>query len=355
MRVLRLKGSHLEMGRQLGRELREETQRFYATRLQIAIDQAWKYGQRRVDEADVLKAARSCLPVTRAYDPQGFQELQGIAEGAGLSMEQILALNGLTDLRDWLAWGGDEDSLGGCSAFVTQADMTQDGEMICGQTWDLATNNMPYVIGVHRQPDKGPQTWTLTTAGCLSLIGMNEDGICVGTTNVRVTDAGSGVVYLSIIHKALSADSHSAAVACVTEAPRASGHFYYVADGEGNATALECTGTRLHQERVKQGVYVHCNHCLIAENAALEGNEPTASSLERTSRLDRLFRENAGNNSIESAKGFLANTEGGLTAICRDDTEGISSNGAVVMVPSRREIQACHGLPSTATWIHLNR
>ena len=184
---------------------------------------------------------------------------------------------------------------------------------------------------------------------------MNEDGLCVGTTNVRVTDAGAGVVYLSIIHKALSSDSHDAAVSCVTEAPRASGHFYYIADAEGQATALECTGTRLHQERVEQGVYVHCNHCLIADNAAMEGNKPTASSLERTTRLDRLFRENGANNTVESAKTFLANTEGGLTAICRDDTEGVSSNGAVVMVPSRREIQACHGLPSTATWIHLNR
>ena len=112
---------------------------------------------------------------------------------------------------------------------------------------------------------------------------------------------------------------------------------------------------RAMQQTVKQGVYVHCNHCLIEENAALEGNDPTASSLERTTRLDRLFRENAGHNSVDSAKTFLANTEGGLTAICRDDTDGVSSNGAVVMVPSRREIQACHGLPSTATWIHLNR
>ena len=152
---------------------------------------------------------------------------------------------------------------------------------------------------------------TLTTAGCLSLSGMNEDGLCVGTTNVRGTDAGAGVGYLSIIHKALSSDSHDAAVSCVTEAPRASGHFYYIADAEGQATALECTGTRLHQERVEQGVYVHCNHCLIADNAVMEGNKPTASSLERTTRLDD-FRENGTDNTVESAKTFLANTEGGL-------------------------------------------
>ena len=69
------------MGQQLGREFREETQRFYAIRLQIAIDQAWNYGKRRVDEAEVLKAARACLSVTRAYDPKVLRNR--IAEGAG--------------------------------------------------------------------------------------------------------------------------------------------------------------------------------------------------------------------------------------------------------------------------------
>jgi isopenicillin-N N-acyltransferase-like protein len=341
------------MGRQLGRELREATQRFYAIRLQIAIDQAWTYGGRRVTEADVLKAARACLPVTRAYHRAGFEELRGIADGAGLSMEQALALNGLTDLRDWLAWGGDEDSLGGCSAFIVGADATRDGELICGQTWDLATSNMPYVIGVHRQPKDGCQTWSLTTVGCLSLIGMNEDGLSIGTTNVRTTDAGAGVVYLSIIHKALSTSSIEAAIGCVTEAPRASGHFYYVAGPGGDATALECTGTRVHREDIRQGVYVHCNHCLASENVVHEGNEPSPSSLNRTARLRELFERNAPENDLDAAKGFLADTSGGLTAICRDDTEGISSNGAVVMAPGRREIQGCHGLPSTATWIQL--
>ena len=75
MRVLRLKDP-TEMGQQLGRELREETQRFYSIRLQIAIDQAWTYGKRRVDEAEVLKAARACLPVTRAYDPHGLRSFE---------------------------------------------------------------------------------------------------------------------------------------------------------------------------------------------------------------------------------------------------------------------------------------
>lgn len=343
------------MGQQLGSTLKAETQRFYKIRLQIAIDQAWIYGQRRVDEAQVLRAARACLPATRAYDPAGFAELRGLAEGAGLSMEQILALNGLTDLRDWLAWEGHEDSLGGCSAFVVQSDATRSGDLVCGQTWDLATNNMPYVIGVHRQPDDAPQTWTLTTAGCLSLIGMNEDGVSVGTTNVRTQDAGAGVVYLSMIHKALGQSSVEDAIDCVLDAPRVSGHFFYIAGPDGAASAIECTGRLAHRRDLHAGVYVHCNHCLIPENAALEGQDPSDSSMFRTTRLQDLFERNAPNNDLDAAKRFLADTEGGLNAICRDDTQGVSSNGAVVMVPARGEIHGCHGLPSTAPWHDLKK
>ena len=49
-------------------------------------------------------------------------------------------------------------------------------------------------------------------------------------------------------------------------------------------------------------------------------------------------------------KGPKGGSQGGDNAICRDDTNGISTNGAVVIAPERREIHACHGLPSRASW-----
>ena len=341
------------MGRAFGETCRDAIREFYAIRRDIAIDQAWTYGRQRVDEEDVLRVASACIPPIEAHHADGHAEMAGIAEGAGLSLAEIVALNGLTDIRDVLAWKGDLESLGGCSAFITQGDSTRDGALVCGQTWDLATSNMPYVLGVHRRPTDGPETWSLTTAGCLSLIGMNEHAICVGTTNVRTMDARVGVPYLSIIHKALSVEDFDDAVAAAVDVDRTSGHYYYIADAQGSAAAIESTGARVWREDVESGVHVHCNHCLHPDNAAQEGIEPTSSTLTRTDRLRSLLEEAEGDIDIDFTKRALADEENGLDAICRDDTNGVSSNGAVVMVPRQRMIHACHGLPSQAEWIDL--
>ena len=203
MKVVKLEGTPKAMGECFGETYREEIQSFYELRLANALEQAAKYGDRNLVEDQVLSVSRECLSLTEGFDPDGYIELVATARAANLQAEQLWALNGLTDLRDILAWDDLSVYGGGCSSFVIQGDRTVDGHVLCGQTWDLATDNMPFVIGVHRVPHDAPQTWCLTTMGCLSLIGMNEEGIAIGTTNLRSKDARRGVCYLSIIHKVL--------------------------------------------------------------------------------------------------------------------------------------------------------
>ena len=350
MRVLTFAGTSREIGQAFGESCRDAIARFYRIRIDIAIEQAQIYGGRTVSEPEVLRSAAACLAPTEAYDPVGYEELLGIAEGAGLTSPQVMALNGLTDLRDTLSWGEDPE---GCSAFIAAGDSTANGRLLCGQTWDLATNNMPFVIGVNRQPTEGPETWSMTTTGCLSLIGLNAEGIAVGTTNLRTTDSRPGVVYLSILHRILRATSLEEGIQAVISAPRASGHFYFIADGRGKAAAIECTGTSHHVKRIAHGIHTQCNHCLIPEHRALEGLAPSSSSLRRTDRLLQLLNATRDTNSVDTAKAYFADVDGGADAICRDEPHGISSNGAVIMVPEDRTIVACHGPPSRAKWIDL--
>lgn len=338
------------MGEAFGESCRDDIQTFYELRLGIAITQALDWGGRAVGEEEMLTAARRSMADTEAYHREGWEELCGIARGANMSVEKVLALNGLTDFRDVLSWHGDFEAFGGCSSFIVQGDGSADGGVLVGQTWDLATNNMPYVLGVHRQPDNGPETWTLTTVGCLSLIGMNEHGVAVGTTNVRTPDARPGVVYLSMIHKALDARDIDGAAQAIVEAPRAGAHFYWLADRTGRTSAIECTATTAARVEVNEGVYVHCNHCVVPANVAVEPRPPSPSSSYRSERLQAILEAGAGSHDLETVKAALADEEGGLNAICRDDTGGISTNGAVVVAPERLEIHACQGLPSRSTW-----
>jgi isopenicillin-N N-acyltransferase-like protein len=352
LRVLHFEGTPARMGEAFGESCREAVAALYALRLENALAQALQYGGRRASEAELLALARACLERSAGFHPDGAAELEGIARGAGLAPERVLAMNGLTDLRDALAWGGPLEAAGGCTAFVVQRDRSADGRLWAGQTWDLGTDNLPYVVGVHRRPARGPETWCVTTVGCLSLMGMNAEGVAVGTTNLRTRDAGPGVPYLGLIHAALEASSAADAVRTIAGAPRAGGHAYSVVDRFGEAFAVECTARRSKTFALRGGFHVHTNHCQVPEHQALEAELSFASSQARLARMQELLRdaERIDPPLLERA---LADGANGKLAICRDDFEGISTNAALVASPDGRVLRACHGLPSRGVWIDL--
>lgn len=354
MRVLTFAGTPRRIGEAFGESCREQIGQLYRARVENALSQAKEYGGRAIDEATLLRVARGCLPLSEAYDADGLAEMTGIARGALLSVEQIFAMNALTDLRDTLAfgqmdsWPVDQE----CSSFVVAKDKSASGRSLCGQTWDLATDNMPFVLGVHRKPEGKPETWCLTTVGCLSLIGVNSEGIAIGTTNIRTKDSRLGVGYLQIIHRGLSLTKLDDVERAITDAPRAGAHYYYAVGEGGRGIAVECTATIAKTTRVDSGYFVHCNHILDPEEQKLEASTPMASSTCRQSRMGELLG-GADKVSVEDTRRFLADHAHGNNAICRHDYAGISSNGSIVIEAESRRAWACHGQACTATWIEL--
>jgi isopenicillin-N N-acyltransferase-like protein len=346
LRVIELGGAPRELGRTFGELCRAEIAELYQRRTQNALRQARELGGRNAREEDLLALARACLAPTRAHHPDGHEELAGIAEGSGLSLERVLAMNGLTDLRDVLAFAGDPEAAGGCTACVVMGDETRDGRLLCAQTWDLATDNLPFVVRVRRRPRAGPATDCITAVGCLSIAGMNEAGIAAGTTNLRTRDGRAGVVYTSVVHKALACTRLEDAVAAATDAPRAAAHFYWLADGEGRAAVVECAATRHHRRDLARGHHVQCNHCLAPEIAALEVEVPRASSHARQARMEALLAGARGRIDAAALRGFLADRENGALAICRDDFDGISTLAAVVVAPETRTLHASPPAPT---------
>ncbi|MCG8592002.1 MAG: C45 family peptidase [Proteobacteria bacterium] len=346
METLELSGTPREMGEAFGEACRDSIGALYERRLANALAQARRFGNRERSEADLLALAAQCLEFATDFDPDGTEELRGIARGAGRSPEAILALQGLTDLRDALAWHGD-DSLGGCTAFVVQRDASADGRVYFGQTWDLATDNAPHVVAVHRRPRRGPETWSVTTAGCLSLMGMNDRGLVVGTTNLRTRDARPGVPYLSLLHRALAARDHAEAVALVCEAPRAAGHAYALVDATGDACWIECSATRAALRPVSRGVDVQTNHAQAPDIRRLEADTPHESSRARLARMREILAKRSGQELDRPAlERAMADTAGGELAICRDDFAGISTNAAILASPEAGRLWACHGQPT---------
>lgn len=337
------------MGEAFGEAFRREIHELYGLRLENALAQARRYGNPSATERELLALARTSLEICEPFDPDGHAELVGIARGAELSPDAILAMNGLTDLRDALAWGGRDEEFGGCTSVLVQTDRSEDRALRLGQTWDLGTSNQPFVVAVHRKPKEGPETWSVTTVGCLSLMGMSETGVSIATSNLRTRDARPGVPYLSLIHRALRCHRAEEAVELIRGATRAGAHAFVIADADDFGVVLECTATRSEARWLRSGFDVQTNHCQSADHAELEVDTPRASSEARLARMQSLLGRSALLDG-ETLVALFGDREGGALAINRDDIDGISTNAAFVATPSRFELTACRGAPDKAEW-----
>ncbi|MGF1511943.1 MAG: C45 family autoproteolytic acyltransferase/hydrolase [Myxococcota bacterium] len=353
--LIELEGTPREMGRAFGEQCRMDIEGLYGVRVENAITQALNYGQRSVDEAGLHRVAARCLQKLQGWRPWILEELKGIAEGARRTTEEIWTMNALTDLRDLVAFGdgawtraaSDE----GCTALL--ADRSEaGGRTLVGQTWDLASDNLPFLRVVMRQPLDGAWTKSLTLVGCLTLLGVNEVGIAVGTTNIRATDNRIGVGYLDVLHAALAETSCERAVQVVETAPRAAAHFYWVAD-RNRVVAVECSATRCVRREV-DGAYVHTNHMTESELEHLEvQGTPMASSYARHARMWELVAEASRPLEPSWLKRALADTENGELAIDRRDFAGISTNAGLVVRPGEPDMWVVHGPASRGCWFEF--
>jgi isopenicillin-N N-acyltransferase-like protein len=357
MRHLVFEGSCFDIGRSFGEECRSEIAELYDARMESAIRLVRFFAGKETDRRSLLDVARRSLAQSRAYAPAVRDELRGIAEGAGRSLGEVWAMNGLTDLLDVIAFGRPEEpsapppEVEGCSSFILPPVGGSAHGGICGQSWDLGTENLPYVLLVTRRPTHGLATTCLTTVGCLSLIGMNEAGLAVGTTNIRTTDSRPGVGYLEVIHCALGCSRLSDVERVIRDAPRAGAHYYYAMNAESEVLALECSAAQVAKLDVYDDVLVHSNHCLAPSIRAIEAATPRESTEFRANRLKGLLQGRVGGISVDMLKAALSDHEGGDLGICRHDAYGVSSNGSVIMLPSEGRMLAVHGQACAGEWV----
>ncbi len=312
-------------------------------------DLALKRGREKQDDLtmeDCLEVAAEHLAAQEDYSPTVHAEFMALAEALDVSPEELLIGNGFTDyidvLRGELSGGGE-----GCTSFIATGAATADGFTYVGQTWDMNAFAEPHMRVFRREPDDAPAWVTLTTAGCLSLIGMNEVQIAVGNTNVRPRDARPGVIYLAMIHEALRSPDYARARAAIAWAERASGHYYYVASISGSATGLETTATRETALPIHDGLLVHANHYHDPTLEELSDGPAGDNTLGREALLDGYLRERAGNLTLETMIAGLR-LDQGAHPVCRppaDDPDGVTTCAAAIMCPEMRKMWIASGNP----------
>jgi len=351
---IEVSGTNLEMGRSFGEAFRDKIHEFYNTRMQRIKNFEEKYGHVKVTDKEILDAASNCLKTHENYDGDIWQEFLGISEGANLEPKKLFTMMNYTDLRDYIysLYGvlDHNTPVEGCSAFLLPKDMSKTNSVVFGQTWDMSAEAINYIVIVKRKPKNGPETLYLTTYGCLALIGMNSEGIAVGTTNLMASDSEVGIGYLFTLSRALKHSSIKKAADEIKSSNRLSGHSFFLAS-KNEGIKLETTSLKYKEKILRDIPLVHTNHYQDSELQQYEIPTKIDRHLNSVYRHGRLLSRLAYKESFDLADcwDILSDNKRNATfgTICNEDYTGQYSEFAtaatVLADLDKRQLIACRG------------
>ncbi len=334
-------GSREDLGRVIGTTLCELIRRFVPMRFASAQTYMSEIGRGDLDS--LLAVGQRCYRIFERWDPAAFVEHKAIATAAGVDQVELFTAGNMTDLRDVVLLSGEPTTNAtmpadaeGCTAVLVPGSHTADGAIVVGQTWDLNPDDVDYVVAVHRRPDDGPATWSVTVAGCPSLVGMNDRGFCVGTTNVKTWGSRDGIGYMNVLHRALCSTSFDAATAVIDTAPVAGAHTYWLADAR-RIFEWETTPDNHHRRDVVDRPFARTNHCLHPPHVARHGEPPSSSSLQRRQRAQAWLER--GNHTVETLQELFCDRVDGVDSINRrpEDDQGTATDAVIIAVPEPRD------------------
>jgi len=292
------------------------------------------------DSNKVYKFLSRCISFHEKYSKSLFEEMKGIAEASELSIEEIILLNGYTDIMDLFL---SKTVNSGCTAFTVQGKLAS--EIFLGQTWDFYKNDKDYVL-LLRVKKNDTQALIFTLTGCLGLIGFNNRGIGVAINNIFSIDPKEGVVLPVIIRNILYQDKLENAISCLMDAELISGHHYLIGGTNGRFASIETTGKHKKIVYLSEDIYVHTNHYKFEELKPFERPvDSQSSTFERHNRMEKLLKASS---SIDDdiLKKYLADHENSPYSICVHNLpEGVETGGAVIMNLSKRYAWFLKGNP----------
>jgi isopenicillin-N N-acyltransferase-like protein len=262
---VRVEGTSYQRGQQYGRQAAARVRlSVQAYRQAFAHFAGWDWDTVR------REAARFEAPVGK-FRPAYLEEMRGIADGAGLDLTDVLAINVRTEVmysaKARQAPRTPSPLPAECSALArVPAPGTKD-PVIIGQNWDWLLHAARTLVVLEARPDDGPDFVTVVEAGLLAKAGMNAAGLGL-VTNALVTDADvgePGLPYHVLLRAVLDCATVTEAVRVLQAAPRSSSANYLVAHASGAALDIEAAPgdfTRLYPLYPRDGLLLHTNHFL---------------------------------------------------------------------------------------------
>lgn len=210
--------------------------------------------------------------------PRYIEEMKGVADGAGVTFADILALN----VRTEIGYGMQAD---GCTAFAVHKG---DGRAaFLAQNWDWNEDQIPHIVKLRIVQEGKPRIEMMSEAGIIGKIGLNSAGVGVTLNAIaaRGVDHQKLPVHLAL-RRALECGSAQEAQDVLLGDGIAAACHITIAD-QRRSIGLECTYKDIVLVEPIHGVSTHSNHLIRPH--AVKDKMMLGDSKFRLSRVQELL------------------------------------------------------------------
>jgi len=305
--LVRVSGSHREMGRQIGETCRKQVTHSIESAGQLLLE---SYAQLELTWEGARIQAHKYLPFAQAHYPQYVEEMTGIAEGANVSFSDVVVVNTMEALTD------DALQLTHCTSLAVNDDCTTNGHVLLAHNEDWVPEDENDVFIIHATPQNECPFLAMTYGCLLPNVGFNAYGIAQLCDSVYPNDPHIGIQRIVAARAVLASQRLDKAIQYMISAQRAAGYNHLLAHESGELYSVEVSANHFAILYGEDGYIVHTNHYLAPAMQKVERKpEDLIGSRVRYFRALRLVKRQDQHN-IESLQSILRDHVNFSNSIC---------------------------------------
>ncbi|WP_233269413.1 C45 family peptidase [Alteribacillus sp. YIM 98480] len=280
----KLQGTPREIGRQYGekcKDLIHQHLHYSISRLKERVE---------INSKIIKEKVLSYQEYVLQYAPFFDEEIRGVAEGAGITLDEAYLLQLRAEIYE------DLDASLECTTFAYKEEASCDQIPLIGQNADLPDFYSDIGVILEIIPNEGPSILMLTPAGQVSYIGINDQGLGVFANFLTCDEWRIGFPRYLTSRLALTQRTVNDASSLLSSVYRASSRNLIMLDAENNILDLETTATALLPLHANNGILAHANHYLKDELLSEERLPGIffKNSQVRQERINELLEEHNG-------------------------------------------------------------
>ncbi len=283
--VISVQGKPFDCGQQHGSQAREQVRKNVDSYFDL-----WQQ-LRGAKRSEVLQQCKGFITAIGEYDADILEELEGIAKGADLSLEEIIALNTRYELTRMQSPTSQAES-GGCTSMAALPQVTKDGHTIMGQNWDYMARSYATDIILEVKQETKPNLIAHTEAGTICHDGMNSAGVgvCFNSLASNLDRFEPRTPFLVMLRGILNANSFDQALAAVLGTRATVSGNILIAHRDGEAIDLEVIPEDVDCLYPDSGIITHSNHFLGFTNRSDLKDTAKSSSPSTLFRANRAWQ-----------------------------------------------------------------